>query len=181
MSTQWEPLKNRESVKAGCDEWIAKLLSKADRGDLRRAANVEALYANESVYKLEQRLGSSKGNDDSDRFERIAGLAALLATLKAPNEKSMAARAGSKDANNSPKFSRARVGKLFAAPDINKRLRAFRELLRILDNSADAGDVAEYFLHWQDAKVRWRFARSYFNPVQSDDDSAADSTVFPSP
>lgn len=173
MSTQWDSLNSRENVKDACNDWFAKLLSKSDRGDLRRAGNVEALYANESVHKLEQRLGGNKGTDDSDRFNRIAGLAALLATLKANSESSMAARAGSKDSNNSPKFSRARVGKLFAAhaQGINKRLRAFRELLRILDNTADAGDVAEYFLHWQDAKVRWRFARAYFNPVQSVDDS----------
>jgi CRISPR type I-E-associated protein CasB/Cse2 len=177
MSTHWDALSNRENVKEACDEWLTGMLSKSDRGDLRRAANVEALYANESVHRLEQRLGGSKGNNDSDRFDRIAGLAALLASLEANSDSSMAARAGSKDANNQPKFSRARVGKLFAAPDINKRLRAFRELLRILGKSADAGDVAEYFLHWHEPKTRWHFARSYFNPVQSDESDTAAITA----
>ena len=181
MNKQLDASKHRTFLKDTCDKWFKESLSKGDRGRLRRAGQVESLAANEAMFNLEKRLQSVAKNVDDIG---ILALAALLAGLKADSNnvlipaKELATRAGAKGDSDKPKLSRARLGKLFAAQDINKRLRAFRELLRILDNTADAGDLAECFLYWHEPKTRWRFARAYFNPISvaandaSNDDSA---------
>ena len=179
MSQPLEASGHRAFLKDACADWFKTSLSKSDRGRLRRAGKIESLAANEAMFNLEKRLQSVLKNTDENS---VLALAALLAGLKADSNnvllpaKDTAARAGSKDTKDKPKFSRARLGKLFAAQNIDKRLRAFRELLRILDNSADAGDIAECFLYWHQPKTRWRFAGSYFSQAAvADTDTDTDS------
>ena len=181
MSKAVKVFGDKGELKNICDEWIKSSLSKGDRGQLRRSASMDAMVANESVFRLERRLHSASANDELDQFADVAALAALLAGLRTdannvlfPAER-IAMRAGSGKEGN-PVFSRARLGKLLAAHAVEKRLRAFRELLRILDNRADSGELAAYFLHWQRAKTRWRFAREYFAQLRASD---ADSELAP--
>lgn len=166
-----ESRSRREILGDICQNWRTKELSDKDRGELRRAADTHTLAVNESLFRLENHFAAEhqpgKYKLSREAFEALPYLAALLAGLKINAEGdhgSIAKRAGQQPGAEKAEFSRARMARLFQASELGRRLKGFRELLRILRNTADIGELADYFLHWHESKVQWRFARDYFSP-----------------
>jgi CRISPR type I-E-associated protein CasB/Cse2 len=162
---------------------------RGSRAALRRAGTAISALTEPTVHFIEGL--NSAGVSDSENateFALSATLAALFASLtgtfdatKEPaSYRSLAKLAGDKNGGKSRCVSSLRFGKLTRANTPEKRLKAFRELIRLTDTKnlkdIDPITLAYLYLNWDSPSCQWSFARDYFlegtsEPEQENDES----------
>ena len=110
--------------------------------------------------------------------ERVAGLAALLAHVRADDpERSVAGRLGGRDPDLRL-MKPARFRKLMLAAEGEERLTAFRRAIRLLMPSANVADLATAWLRWehpvQGDRVRAEWMFRYVGANDADARAPAD-------
>jgi CRISPR type I-E-associated protein CasB/Cse2 len=174
-----------------------KELRYGDRGEkakLRRSSDPISALTAPTIQLVETLSGDSHiVSVDSTGLALAATLAALLASLKGTfvwglteqdrlKVLSLGTLAGRESTGgNASCLSRLRFGKLTKAHGPEKRLKYFRELLRLTKaddfEKIDPLSLAYLFLTWDSPGTQWSFARAYFMAGKPDSEISDDAAL----
>jgi CRISPR type I-E-associated protein CasB/Cse2 len=161
--------------KASLGWWISlqpdpdkKSKKKGDSGALARLrrADINAAATEEVTFDLHRRLEPATCLRGTKLLGRAALIATVLAHVRDPENRKVAAAAGEMIGDGQRVLQPLRLRRLLATRTPDECLTAFRRLVALLDRTANVADLAECLFDWPDEfrgdQRRTRFAFDYY-------------------